>query len=83
MADFRRKRKFTTKTPQLQVAAGLPAGTYTFQLVVVDQSGNQSKAARVKVKIVGGREPITPVGGGVLVDTPVITRGPTIRRPPG
>ena len=83
MADFRRQRKFKTRTPQLEVVAGLPAGTYTFQLVVEDQNGNQSKAARVKIKVVGGRIPVTPVGGGVLVDTPVITRGPTIRRPPG
>ncbi len=82
MADFRRQRKFKTKRPQLKVAAGLPVGTYTFQLVVEDQSGNRSRAAQVRIQIVDDNRPIRPLAGGdVRVTTPVISRGPTVRIP--
>ncbi len=55
MANFRRCRKFKSRVPQLKVDAGLPVGTYVFQLEVDDQNNNRSKAARVKVKIVEAR----------------------------
>ena len=80
MADFRRQRKFKTSRPQLQVAAGLPVGSYLFQLEVVDQSGNRSRAAQVRIKIVDNFTPVTPVGGDTRVLSPVIS--PVITRPP-
>jgi len=82
MADFRLRRKVKTKTPQLNVVPGLPVGTYLFQLVVEDQSGNQSRASQDKVVIVDDNGPIDPIGGGRSpVVTPVIPGRPIIRTP--
>ena len=71
MADFTRQRQFNTREATLLVDKGLPLGIHTFELVVMDASGNQSKAAQVRIEIVGGRVPITPV-------TPVLPIGPVI-----
>jgi hypothetical protein len=80
MANFTQRRQFKTRTPQLKVDAGLPAGTYVFQLMVEDQSGNRSAAAKVRLKIVAPREPIRP-GDPVPVITPLDPiRDPTIPR---
>lgn len=61
MADFRRQRQFTTREAVLAVDKGLPLGLHTFQLVVTDESGNQSKVAQVKVEVVRRIVPIVPV----------------------
>ena len=76
MADFTRQRQFKTREATLVVDKGLSPGIHIFELVVVDESGNQSKAAQVRIEIVGGRVPITPV-------TPVIPIGPVIPVRPG
>ena len=68
MADFTRRRKFTTERPILKVAAGLSVGVHTFQLVVTDEQGNQSRAVKVKVKIFKPRIPVLPGRGGVVLD---------------
>ena len=60
MADFTRQRQFKTREATLQVDGGLPPGVHIFELVVVDESGNQSKAVQVKVQIVR-TIPVTPV----------------------
>ena len=78
MADFRQKKKFKSRVPQLKVAAGLPVGTYVFQLEVEDVSGNKSKAAKIKVTIVEGRGPVRPGDDRVVV--PPVNRGSTVRR---
>lgn len=86
MADFRRQRTFKTREPLLKVDAGLPAGTYVFRLEVEDQNGNRSRAARIKLSIVGTSDPVRPGGGGVVVaplggiSGPIIGHDP-IRRP--
>jgi len=81
MADFRRKKEFTTREPELKVEGGLPAGTYVFQLQAEDQNGNRSNVDRVKVRIVDSRIPVTPIDGDDLrIDRPVIF-DPVIRRP--
>jgi len=76
MADFRQRKRFSSKLPQLKVAAGLPPGRYVFQLEVEDQSGNKSRPAKVKVIVV----PRIDLGGGGIVG-PLITRTPVIRPP--
>lgn len=77
MADFTRQRQFKTREAVLAVDKGLPPGIHTFELVVTDESGNQSKAARVRVEIVRLAvpvEPVTPVRP-VVIDPlgPIIT----------
>ncbi|MDZ7754065.1 MAG: hypothetical protein U5S82_21100 [Gammaproteobacteria bacterium] len=83
MADFRRQKQFETREPQLKVEGGLPAGTYVFQLEVEDDSGNRSRAARVRVRILDPRNPVTPIDPGDLrIERPVIDRDSiVIRRP--
>jgi hypothetical protein len=61
MVDFTRQRKFKTREAMLTVDKGLPPGIHTFQLVVADKSGNQSKAAQVRVEIVAVRVPVPPI----------------------
>ena len=79
MADFRRQRTFKTREPLLKVDAGLPVGTHVFRLEVEDQNGNRSRAARIKLQIVGTREPVRPGGGGVVVAPTGGISGPIIR----
>lgn len=55
VVDFRRKPVFGTNSPLLKVDAGLPAGTYVFQLEVKNQSGNWSSAARIRLSIIQKR----------------------------
>lgn len=76
MVDFRRRRTFKTEEPLLKVDAGLPIGTYVFQLEVEDQNGNRSKAAKVKLKIVEARDPVRPGGNDRIIVPPVVTRRP-------
>ncbi len=70
MADFTRQRQFRTREAVLPVDKGLAVGTHTFELVVTDDGGNQSKAAQVRVEvfrltIIGGT--FVPIGG-VITD---------------
>jgi len=76
MVDFTRQREFKTREAALLVDKGLPPGIHTFQLVVTDESGNQSKAAQVKVEIARSPIPVTPV----TPVRPVIPARPIIRR---
>jgi len=81
LADFRRKKQFTTREPQLKVDPGLPAGTYVFELQVKDQNGNLSNLDRVKVRITTSRIPVTPIDRGDLrIDRPGVF-DPDIFRP--
>jgi len=80
MADFKQRRTFKSRGPQLKVDAGLPVGTYLFQLEVVDQNGNRSQAAQVRVKIVATRGPLRPGGSDPVIVRPVVRRGPAGRR---
>ncbi len=79
MANFSRKRKFVTRVPQLKVDAGLAPGTHVFELVVTDQAGNGSKAARVSVKIVRDlvTGPLTYRPGGMVSRPTVVSGGIT------
>lgn len=52
---FTPNRPVETREPQVVVDAGLPIGTYRFQLVVVGRSGRQSSPVEVLVTI--GRFP--------------------------
>ena len=61
MVDFVAKKSITTKEPMLTVDPGLPEGIYTFQLIVVDNSGNQSKPAEIEVTITKPTVPRTPL----------------------
>ncbi len=60
MADFTRQRQFETREAVLPVDKGLPPGIHTFELVVADESGNQSKAAQVRVEVVRRIVPVIP-----------------------
>ena len=82
MADFTRRRRYTTRRPRLGVDPGLPVGRHVFELVVEDGSGNRSKPVRVKVEILPARDPGPPRDGTPSVDPTLvdpITRGPVIR----
>lgn len=57
MVDFRDRQKIRTRKAVIRVDPGLPAGRYLFRLTVVDDQGNVSKPAPLKVEIVRG-----PVG---------------------
>lgn len=52
MADFTLQRRFTTTEPTITVDKGLPVGTHSFELVVSDEHGNRSKAARLSIEVV-------------------------------
>ena len=86
MASFVGRRRFVTRDPILRVDGDLGPGTYTFELQVIDRSGNLSKAAQVKVEIVRRSVvgPIThvttrPDSGGTVTGGTI----PIIRRRPG
>lgn len=72
MPTFTPKKPIETKTPTIEVE-GLPLGQHRFQLVVVDESGNQSLASTGVVTIIK-RPPIivrpTPI-------QPIIVERPT------
>jgi hypothetical protein len=75
MADFTSQRQFKTRQAVLPVDKGLPPGIHTFELVVTDESGNQSKAAQVRVEIVRLTVPVTPIRPIVTEPiTPIIER---------
>ncbi len=53
MARFVVNRPIKTREPFVRVDAGLKEGRHRFQLVVVDDRGNESKPATVTVTIKG------------------------------
>ena len=54
MADFSRRRRFTTRRPRIVVAGTLPVGRHRFQLVVEDENGNRSRPAQIDVIVMSG-----------------------------
>ncbi len=79
IADFTRRRHYTTRTPQLAVKGNLPVGVHTFELVAQDDSGNRSRPAHVRV-IVTPRIPGPPRDGILRPVGPVIVPRPPIIR---
>lgn len=63
MAVFKLREPLRTTEPSVTVDAGLPAGRYRFQLVVVDESGNQSEPQETIVTVVQRTTPPTGPGG--------------------
>ena len=51
MPPFREGQPVVTTVPRVTVDAGLPPGTYRFQLVVENQSGRQSAPTVVVVVV--------------------------------
>lgn len=51
MAKFEPNKPIETREPVIEVDPGLRPGRYRFQLVVVDDEGNQSLPATVVVSI--------------------------------
>ncbi len=80
MADFKQKKSFKSRESLLVVDGGLPPGTYVFQLEVEDESGNKSKAAKIKMKIVEAQDPVRPPGGNDRIVVPPVNRGSNVRR---
>jgi hypothetical protein len=78
MADFRRTKVVNTKTPTVNVAAGLPAGKHRFQLIVTDRQGNQSRPAELVVEIRARPSPDRPVTPA----TPILEVRPITRVTP-
>ena len=76
MVDFRQRREFRTEEPVLQVDAGLPVGSYVFRLEVEDENGNRSRAAKVELNIVGGRNAVRPRVVNPVTGPAVITPRP-------
>ena len=81
MPEFRPGEAVTTDTPTVTVEVSpddpLPVGRHTFQLVVVDDSGNQSAPARVQVIVLDDQAPTAilqatperaPVGTSIQLD---------------
>ncbi len=52
MSNFPHECKFVTDEPRLIVDSGLAIGTHVFELVVVDQAGNRSQPAIIRVEII-------------------------------
>ena len=66
MVDFQNSKRVETTEAIIKVDAGLPAGRYVFQLIVIDESGNKSKPARINLKVtkrIAG--PFRPRGSGL------------------
>ena len=54
-----------TRETEITVAAGLNPGVHTFQLVVEDDSGNQSAPVTITITIAAQPPPPPPTGGTV------------------
>ena len=61
-----------TKTSTVEVTSTvekfLPVGTHTFQLIVVDEEGNESEAAQVKVVVRDSQKPTAVILGPEAVE---------------
>lgn len=80
MADFATRKKFTTVKPQLSVVGTLPVGKHTFQLVVVDDSGNVSRPVKAVVEITPViLGPFVPIDSTLRLSPIVIEPTPIIR----
>ena len=76
---FTLNKPVATDSPTLEVENNLAPGTHVFTLVVVDESGNQSAAARASI-VVRNRTTGPIPGGPIVVDPtrpgPVIVTRP-------
>lgn len=79
MADFTRRRRFSTRRPTLMVDPTLSVGRHVFELVVVDDSGKRSQPVRLRVEVLPPRVTPPPVGPLTPHIDPRITRPPVIR----
>jgi len=66
MVDFTRNRRVKSSQSSIRVDPGLKLGSYLFQLTVVDEDGNRSQPAKIRVDVVKLR---------------IIGRVPSITRP--
>jgi hypothetical protein len=73
MPSFALGQSIQSTTPFMPVSAGMPAGTYTWRLQVIDTAGNISAPAQVSVRIYSvitklpaEPEPLPPPRGPVL-----------------
>ena len=79
MVDFTSQRQYKTREAVLPVDKGLPPGVHTFELEVRDESGNLSKASRIRVEVVRFFVPVTPI---TPIRPPLIDSNTDIIRPP-
>jgi hypothetical protein len=72
MAQFRPNQPVETEASEVEVtvspASPLPAGRHQFQLVVVDDSGNESEPAVLEVIVRDATKPTAVIDGPRLVD---------------
>ena len=72
MPEFRIGETLKTDSPTVDVEVGrestLPVGSHVFQLVVVDDSGNESLPAQVKVVVRDTRRPTAVLRGPESVE---------------
>jgi len=74
MTVFTLQKAIITDTPIIKVDAGLKAGSYRFQLVVIDNEGNVSIPDERQVEIV--QPQLNPI-----IDPPILVRPPIFRPP--
>jgi hypothetical protein len=55
MPKFVINRPVESDVPVVEVAAGLKAGVHTFELVVIDDKGNESRPVQAQVTVLPGR----------------------------
>ena len=69
---FTLNKPVATDSPTLEVENNLAPGTHVFTLVVVDESGNQSAAARASIVVSNrtGGPVIDPTRPGPVIVTP-------------
>ena len=79
MVDFTRTKRVETEEPAIKVDAGLKEGRYVFQLTVIDQDGNKSRPAQIKVEIKRDLVIIDPRLIDPITREPIILRDPIIR----
>jgi hypothetical protein len=84
MVDFTRATRVETDEPVIKVDPGLKEGRYVFQLTVIDQAGNKSRPAQMKVEIkrdviVFDPRLVDPVTREPVLTEPIILRDPVIR----
>jgi len=84
MADFTRTKRVETEESEIKVDPGLKEGRYVFQLTVIDQDGNTSSPAQIKVEIkrdviVFDPRLVDPVSREPVLTEPIILRDPIIR----
>lgn len=74
---------FSSKTPQISVDNKLSGGTYLFRLTVVDDSGNQSAPADLRVMVVqlGVVNPGTVFNPGTVVNPGTLFNPGTVFNP--